>query len=345
MGFKTSIATVSISGALSDKLRAIAEAGYGGAEIFENDLLSAPESAREIGALMRELDLACTMFQPFRDLEGLPDDLRARAFERMKRKFDVMEQLGTDLVLLCSNCSPHAMDDRGVCSTISTNWARWPPPMASAWAMRRWRGGAMWLITATVGRWFAMWITRPSDLCWTGSIRWPAASLRPVLATFAPKAVHCSGGRRADAGHGLSQLVTPFPLYAGSGRFPLAEWAAAIARTGYDGWWSLEIFNDRFRAGSAHQVARMGIGPCACWRIRRRVCSNALAHAAAHRAARRRIHRICRQPRGSRGFWPRVPRFGLCPGGPASVQGRDPLGAGRHQPCRQFRTRRSGAQL
>ena len=110
--FKTSIATVSVSGALSDKLRAIAEAGYGGAEIFENDLLSAPESAKEIGTLMRELGVECTMFQPFRDLEGLPPEMKLRAFERMKRKFEVMDQLGTDLVLLCSNCSPHAMDDR-----------------------------------------------------------------------------------------------------------------------------------------------------------------------------------------------------------------------------------------
>ena len=109
---KTSIATVSISGILADKLQAIAAAGFDGAEIFENDLLSAPESPREIGAIMRDLGLACTLFQPFRDLEGLPDDLRARAFERMKRKFEVMDHLGTDLVLLCSNCSPHALDDR-----------------------------------------------------------------------------------------------------------------------------------------------------------------------------------------------------------------------------------------
>jgi 4-hydroxyphenylpyruvate dioxygenase len=35
---KTSIATVSISGALADKLRAIASAGYAGAEIFENNV-------------------------------------------------------------------------------------------------------------------------------------------------------------------------------------------------------------------------------------------------------------------------------------------------------------------
>ncbi len=49
------------------------------------------------------------MFQPFRDLEGMPAGLRERAFERMKRKFGVMEQLGTDLVLLCSNCSAQAL--------------------------------------------------------------------------------------------------------------------------------------------------------------------------------------------------------------------------------------------
>ena len=109
---KFSIATVSISGALSAKLRAIAEAGFGGAEIFENDLLSAPETAVQIGRQMSDLGLTCTIFQPFRDLEGMPEPQRSGAFERMKRKFAVMEQLGTDLVLLCSNCSPLAFGER-----------------------------------------------------------------------------------------------------------------------------------------------------------------------------------------------------------------------------------------
>ena len=87
---RTSIATVSISGMLDAKLAAIAAAGYDGAEIFENDLLSTHLSAREVGSLMRDLGLACTMFQPFRDLEGLPPALRTRAFDRLERKFDVM---------------------------------------------------------------------------------------------------------------------------------------------------------------------------------------------------------------------------------------------------------------
>lgn len=41
----SSIATVSLSGNLESKLRAIAEAGFQGVEIFENDLLTASLSA------------------------------------------------------------------------------------------------------------------------------------------------------------------------------------------------------------------------------------------------------------------------------------------------------------
>lgn len=41
---RKSIATVSISGSLTEKLDAIARAGFDGVEIFENDLLGCPLS-------------------------------------------------------------------------------------------------------------------------------------------------------------------------------------------------------------------------------------------------------------------------------------------------------------
>ena len=44
-----SIATVSLSGALDEKLRAIAAAGFQAVEIFENDLLSFGARPREVG--------------------------------------------------------------------------------------------------------------------------------------------------------------------------------------------------------------------------------------------------------------------------------------------------------
>src|SRR5918995_3284235 len=109
---KTSIATVSISGSLEGKLRAVAEAGFDAVEIFENDLLGFPGTPREVGRIVRDLGMQCALFQPFRDLEGMPAEQLARAFERIERKFDVMQELGTDLILLCSNCSPLAVGDR-----------------------------------------------------------------------------------------------------------------------------------------------------------------------------------------------------------------------------------------
>ena len=102
----TSIATVSLSGTLEGKLRAAAQARFDGVEIFETDLLTSQRSAREIALLLRDLGLRCTMFQPFRDFEGMPDAMRSRTFERLERKFDLMQELETDLLLVCSNVSP-----------------------------------------------------------------------------------------------------------------------------------------------------------------------------------------------------------------------------------------------
>ena len=75
-----SIATVSLSGALDEKLRAIAEAGFAGVEIFEADFLSFNGSPRDVGALCDDLGLTITAFQPFRDFEGMPEPQRARDF-------------------------------------------------------------------------------------------------------------------------------------------------------------------------------------------------------------------------------------------------------------------------
>src|SRR3546814_19757329 len=59
--------------------------------------------------MVRDAGLAITLFQPFRDFEGMPEPQRARTFDRAERKFDVMQELGTDLMLICSNVSPLAL--------------------------------------------------------------------------------------------------------------------------------------------------------------------------------------------------------------------------------------------
>ena len=55
--------------------------------------------------MVRDAGLVLTLFQPFRDFEGMPEPQRARAFDRAERKFDLMGELGADLILVCSNTS------------------------------------------------------------------------------------------------------------------------------------------------------------------------------------------------------------------------------------------------
>ncbi|MDE2435766.1 MAG: sugar phosphate isomerase/epimerase and 4-hydroxyphenylpyruvate domain-containing protein [Sphingomonadales bacterium] len=257
---KTSIATVSISGTLDAKLRAIAAAGFDGAEIFENDLLSTHLSAREIAALMAELGLACTMFQPFRDLEGLPDANRVRAFDRLERKFDVMAELGADLLLVCSSCSPQALGDR----------ERLVADLAEAGDRAAARGMRVGYEALAWGRHVndhreAWALVRDADH--------PALGL--VLDSFhsLARGIPSSsiGDIRADKLFLVQVCDAPlldmdylgwsrhFRCMPGQGELPLDDWAEAIRRIGYDGHWSLEIFNDRFRAGSASGIALDGL--------------------------------------------------------------------------------------
>ena len=109
---KTAIATVSNSGDLPEKLAAIAAAGFDGIEIFEQDFIGHDAGPVDVGRMVRDHGLEITLFQPFRYFEGLPESERCRAFDRAERKFDVMSELGTDLMLIC--CSVHPKAQGGI---------------------------------------------------------------------------------------------------------------------------------------------------------------------------------------------------------------------------------------
>lgn len=100
---RRSIATVSLSGTLPEKLEAAAAARFDAIEVFENDLLFFDGSAKGVRHLASALGLDICLFEPFRDFEGVPDDLFQRNLDRIERKFDLMQELGTSLLLVCSN--------------------------------------------------------------------------------------------------------------------------------------------------------------------------------------------------------------------------------------------------
>ncbi len=103
-----SIATVCLSGTLETKISAISKAAFGFIEIFENDLVTSKNSPEAIAAMIGDAGLETIVYQPFRDFEGLTGKLRAKAFDRAERKFDLMTRLGTDLLMVCSSVHPAA---------------------------------------------------------------------------------------------------------------------------------------------------------------------------------------------------------------------------------------------
>src|SRR5689334_14965144 len=111
MRLKRSIATVCLSGTLPDKLEAAASAGFEAVEIFENDLLTFEGSAQEAGRMAADLGLEVAIYQPFRDFEAMPEPQRSRNLDRAERKFDTMQALGTDLILVCSNVQPATLPE------------------------------------------------------------------------------------------------------------------------------------------------------------------------------------------------------------------------------------------
>jgi hypothetical protein len=50
--------------------------------------------------MIADLGLRAVTFQRFRDFEGMPEPQRSRVFSHAERKFDVMQELGCDLLLV-----------------------------------------------------------------------------------------------------------------------------------------------------------------------------------------------------------------------------------------------------
>lgn len=256
---KTSIATVSISGTLREKLAAIAKAGFDGIEIFEQDFIADDGSARDIGAMIRDHGLEITLFQPFRDFEGLTGELRRRALDRARYKFDTMKELGTDRILICSSCHPQAVGgiDR------AANDFRELGEIAREYGIQVGFEALAWGRHVNDHR-DAWEIVRRADHPNVGII---LDSFHSLSRKIDPDSIRRIPGDKitfvqlADApliDMDLLYWSRHFRNMPGEGDLPVTDFMRAVAATGYDGWLSLEIFNDQFRGGNTEGLARDG---------------------------------------------------------------------------------------
>jgi len=186
----------------------------------------------------------------------MPADKRERNFVRAERKFDLMQELGCDLLMVCSNVSPdsaggidraaedfHALGQRAAKRGVRVGfealaWARHINDYRDAWEVVRRAGHpSVGLVLDS----FHI-LSRKTDLKAMTAV--PRDRIFLVQLADAPllEMDYLSWSRH-------------FRNFPGQGEFPVLDFMTALHQTGYDGLLSLEIFNDQFRAGSARSVA------------------------------------------------------------------------------------------
>jgi 4-hydroxyphenylpyruvate dioxygenase len=186
----------------------------------------------------------------------MPEPQRSKVFARAERKFDVMQELGCDLLMICSNVSPESLGgiDRAAAdfrelgeraakrgmrvAFEALSWGRHIHDYRDAWeVVRRANHPAVGLVLDS----FHV-LARGTDLSAIRSI--PSDRIFLVQMADAPKLNmdYLSWSRH-------------YRCFPGQGELPIDDFMDALHATGFDGLLSLEIFNDRFRAGSARGVA------------------------------------------------------------------------------------------
>jgi len=257
---KKSIASVCLSGDLRQKFDAVSRAGFTGVEIFENDLMLFDEAPGVVKQMAKDYGLTIIALQPLRDFEAMPAEIMKKNFDRAERKFDLMAELGTDTMLICSNVSQRcintfnrAADDfselaeRAASRNIMLGyealaWGAYIADYEEAWRLVKYvdhkhlgiildsfhiyaRSGRLDTIRGIPGD--RITLIQIADAPWL--------DMDPLL------------------------WSRHFRCFPGQGNFPLVDFMQAIINTGYEGYISHEIFNDEFRSAPSRQTAVDGM--------------------------------------------------------------------------------------
>ncbi|EJZ07382.1 bifunctional sugar phosphate isomerase/epimerase/4-hydroxyphenylpyruvate dioxygenase family protein [Mycolicibacterium vaccae] len=245
---RTSIATVSLSGSLVDKLHACAAAGFDGVEIFEPDLIASDHSPEEIRALARRLGLTLDLYQPLRDLEGVDEHTFADNLRRAAATFATAQRLGIDTVLVCSNVATATIDS----DDVSADQLRRIGDVAQSYGVRIAFEALAWgrFIDDYRRAWRVVEVAdHPAVGVCLDSFHVLSRGHDPAAITDIP-AEKIFYLQLADA-PALSMDVLSWSrhhrLFPGEGAFDLTGFVTCVLAAGYDGPLSLEVFNDTFR--------------------------------------------------------------------------------------------------
>lgn len=254
---KTSIATVCLAGTLEEKMRAAAEAGFDGIEVFEPDLVASPLSPEQVRDLAEELGLTLDLYQPFRDLEGVPEEQFQQNLRRLEAKFQLMRRLGVNLLLLCSNVGTATSWE----DPVAVEQLRRAADLAAGYGIRIAYEALAW------GR-----FVNTYEHAWSLVQQADRPNLGVCLDSFhiLSRRGDVSGFREIPGDKVFFVQIADAPImlmdvlswsrhhrnFPGEGGFDLVTFMRELYATGYTGPVSLEVFSDVYRQTESVRTAR-----------------------------------------------------------------------------------------
>lgn len=244
-------------GELAEKLHAMREAGFTHTEFMSRDLFESLRGPEYALALLRDTGMKISCFQLLRDFEGAPRSEIAARLGVIEQLLDQTNLVGADTLILCANTAQDSVGDvdticedmrrigdlarsRGVkIAYEALGWARWMSDYREAWKMIR--------------RVDHSHVGVMLDSSHIGSLGLPYDGIREIdvrkifLAEIADLPI-----TRLDN----AEQSRFYRLLPDEGMLALDDFVKELEALGYDGVYSLEVFNDHYRTLEPATVAR-----------------------------------------------------------------------------------------
>ncbi|WP_423182821.1 bifunctional sugar phosphate isomerase/epimerase/4-hydroxyphenylpyruvate dioxygenase family protein [Arthrobacter sp. NyZ413] len=253
---RTGIATVCLSGTLKEKMQACAVAGFDGIEIFEQDLVTSSLSPEDIRKMAADLGLSLDLYQPFRDFDGVSEDILQENLRRADAKFKLMSRLGMDTILVCTNVGTATIDDDDLraeqlarLATLAGEHGVKVAYEALAWGKYvNDYEHAHRLVSAVDHPHLGTCLDSFHIL----SRDWDTA---PIADIQAGKIFFVQVADAPKLSMDVLSWSRHYRVFPGEGQFELAKFMGHVVRAGYSGPVSLEVFNDVFRQSDVERTA------------------------------------------------------------------------------------------
>lgn len=254
-----SMATVTLGGSLPDRLNAIAQSGFQAVELFDTDLEAFDGGIASIKQLLSDTGLHAASYFPLREFEGAPVDARQATRDRAIRYLDHALEIGAPMVMMCSATGEqmsadrsNIIDDLGWLADMAKERDLLLAYEAIAWGrhINDYRQTAE-LVSQLQHPNFGLVLDSfhifARDLPLSGISQIPAEHIFLVQASDAP-----------DLDISYLDWSRNHRTLPGRGVFDLTSFTAQVKKSGYNGIFSLECFNDDLRRELATDVAAMG---------------------------------------------------------------------------------------